>query len=229
MAVKVPSKVTDINAPLRSGSVPTAYDTTSTRTRGHTPFRLKTENIQLSFWINPSECSWRLPLRTTIEQVQGGAIHHEWFTTGIGKQVTQKFDQPIINMTFQAGNIAPGSWLSVEDTGTQLRKFAQNQPGVPPGLANFYDFLALLNEPNIKTDGTPNYVEISYQSLMLPNINLSGFFTQEGVQWTDNADNPNGISSWGASFVVFQATPPFFDRQQLRDQYAHFFQLQSFV
>jgi hypothetical protein len=89
--------------------------------------------------------------------------------------------------------------------------------------------LALLNEPNIKTDGTPNYVEISYQSLMLPNINLSGFFTQEGVQWTDNADNPNGISSWGASFVVFQATPPFFDRQQLRDQYAHFFQLQSFV
>ena len=185
-----------------------------------TPFRLSTTqgDISFEFWINPSECSWRLPLRTTIEQIQGGAVHHEWDATGINNQTPQKFDQAILNFTFQAGNVAPRSWMDVTQVFGE-----QAQPVIPNGLANFYDFLALLNAPNITSDGRPNYVIIQYSSLMMPSIMLEGFFTQEGVQWTDNADNPNSISSWGASFVVFRSRPELFQNQMLRDVYVNIF------
>jgi len=167
----------------------------------------------IEFWINPSECSWRVPLRTTIEAIQGGAVHHEWDATGIGSQNPQKFDQPVINFTFQSGNIAPYSWLDVSQSATDPSK------GIPKGLGNFYDFLNLLNKPNITATGEPNYVQIQYKSLMMPTIMLSGFFTQEGVQWTDNAENPNGISTWGASFVVFSSYPSLYENGLLRDLY----------
>jgi hypothetical protein len=170
----------------------------------------------IEFWINPSECSWRIPLRTTIEAIQGGAVHHEWDAIGVGIQNQQKFDQPVINFTFQAGNVAPWSWLDVEQ-----ETFSRTK--IPKGLGNFYDFLGLLNEPNITTTGEPNYITIQYKSIMMPNIILQGFFTQEGVQWTDSADNPNGISNWGASFVVFNSVPSMFDSGMLRDVYNQIF------
>lgn len=171
----------------------------------------------IEFWINPSECSWRVPLRTTIEAIQGGAVHHEWDAIGIGLQNPQKFDQPVVNFTFQSGNIAPYSWLDVAQEATAPSR------GIPKGLGNFYDFLNLLNQPNITTTGEPNYVTIQYKSLMMPNIMLMGFFTQEGVQWTDNAENPNGISTWGASFVVFSSYPSLYENGLLRDWYNEMF------
>lgn len=209
-----------------------------------TPFLFSTVqgDVQFSFWINPSECSWRIPLRTTIEQIQGGAVHHEWDSTGVGIQNPQKFDQPIINFTFQSGNVAPQSWLDVSQL-TFVGPPVTPPQVIPPGLANFYDFLALLNQPNITSDrtetrtnvttgevtqervrgGDANYVIIQYHSLMMPLMVLQGFFTQEGVQWTDNSENPNGISTWGASFVVFSSTPSLFDRGALRDVYSSLF------
>jgi len=171
----------------------------------------------IEFWINPSECSWRVPLRTTIEAIQGGAVHHEWDATGIGLQNPQKFDQPVINFTFQSGNIAPYSWLDVSQPATDPSN------GIPKGLGNFYDFLNLLNKPNITAAGEPNYVAIHYKSLMMPSMMLYGFFTQEGVQWTDNAENPNGISTWGASFVVFSSYPSLYENGLLRDLYNEMF------
>ena len=216
-------KTTNHAKAQRKDDVLYIYDRSRLGKASRTFFILKTESLTLEFWINPSECSWRVPLRTTIEPIQGGAVHHEWYATGIGEQHKQKYDQPVLNFTFQAGHIAPQNW-STNDYGRNPGKTSRTyQALVAPGLANFYDFLALLNEPNIKTDGTPNYVEISYASLMMPNIQLKGFFTQEGVQWSDNADNPSGISSWGASFVVFESTPLLFERNQLRNQYLAIF------
>jgi len=215
------NKYTDKQAPKRKGDVVSNYDKATLGKSSRTSFVLKTEKLGLEFWINPSECSWRVPLRTTIEPIQGGAVHHEWYATGIGEQHKQKYDQPVLNFTFQAGHIAPRNW-STDESNTAISRTSSPELAAP-GLANFYDFLALLNEPNLKTDGTPNYVEISYASLMMPSIQLKGFFTQEGVQWSDNADNPSSISSWGASFVVFESNPPLFERGQLRDKYATLF------
>lgn len=227
------------NTPNQTGSIPSppSFSTTvdgsvyDVSYRGpkatRTPFNLTTVagNPNFNLWINPMECSWRIPLRTTIEQIQGGAVHHEWKATGIGGQNAQKLDQAIINFTFQSGNIAPYSWADVNDVGSQNISDGSysGEPSIPAGLGNFYDFLALLNQPNITSNGQPNYVQISYYSLMMPSILLSGFFTQEGVQWTDNADNPNGISNWGASFVVFTSQPALFENGTLSTKYSSIF------
>lgn len=170
------------------------------------------------FWVNPSECSWRVPVRTTMEQIPGGVIHHEWPSIGIGKQPAQKFDQPIINFTFQSGSLIPnGDKEGGPDPINAALGVEFNK--IPAGLGNFYDFLNVLNQPDINPDGSPNYVVIEYVSMIFPSLTLYGFFSQEGVQWSDQADNPLSIPSWGASFVVFRSTPTLFDRSGLDSVY----------
>jgi hypothetical protein len=184
----------------------------------HAPFRVTTlarlhsGTPWLSFWVNPSESQWRVATRTTIEQIQGGAIHHEWFTTGIGSQRSNtKFDQPVVNFAFQSGNIdARGQYpIDGEDP-------PENDLAV--GLGNFFDFMDILNETTVLSDGRPNYVLITYRSRIFPHMELKGFFSPDGVQWTDSADSPNAIQSWGATFIVFASTPAL-DSTSLREHY----------
>lgn len=154
----------------------------------------------LSFYINPSESQWSIPTRTLTEKVPGGAVHHEWATVGgIGSGVT-RFDQPIIRFSFQAGNITPYAHQG-DDFSNDLDE------KLPEGLGNYYDFLSILNQPNMLNDGSENRVHIEYHSAIFPDITLKGFFTPEGVNWTDSSDNPYTISSWGASFEVFDSFP----------------------
>jgi len=210
------------------------------------PFKIYTERDRgtanttdkgIWFWVNPSECSWRVPLRTSIEQIQGGAIHHEWWSIGVGSsQPVTKFDQPVINFTFQSGNIIPNHDMDVGDTakfpgqrrdfrGPQGSGFTGPPPSgdasgrlIPAGLGNFYDFMELLNQPNM-VNGQPNYVIIEYISMMFPSLTLKGFFSQEGVQWSEQADSPLGIQSWGATFVVFESNPSLWNKDGLNAQY----------
>lgn len=165
-----------------------------------------TEADPIYFWINPSETQWRIATRTSIEQIQGGAVHHEWRSVGVGLQPSQKFDQPVINFTFQSGLILPNGH---DDSNADLN-------ALPQGLGNLYDFMELLNADTVTGSGSPNYVIIDYVSLIFPNIRLKGFFTSEGVQWTDSAENPHMVQGWGASFVVFESNPNLADAAQLK-------------
>ena len=179
------------------------------------PFTIATEdNIKdtISFWINPMESQWRIATRTTIEQIAGGAIHHEWQATGIGMQEATKFDQPVLTLSFQTGIITPNAYEDVR-YGVERKNY------VPSTLGNFYDFLGILNAPNIRTNGLPNYVNMFYTSATFPGIWLRGFFSAEGVQWTDSGENPYSIQGWGASFVVFRSDPPLFDPDALRQRF----------
>jgi hypothetical protein len=67
----------------------------------------------------------------------------------------------------------------------------------------------LLDQPDMTTTGAPNFINILYASPVFGRrgLWLQGFFTEEGVSWTDSADNPNTITSWGASFMVFNSQP----------------------
>lgn len=185
------------------------------------PFHFTTSqgDVSFSLWINPSECSWRVPLRVSIEQIQGGAVHHEWDSTGIGGQQPKKLDQATINFTFQSGNLIPRGHMDVSSFDVSTGAPGLDQPMLPAGLGNFYDFINLLNQPNLTSDGLPNYVVIDYISMIFPSMRLKGFFSQEGVQWNDSSDNPLGITSWGATFVVFESSPELFDRGALTSVY----------
>lgn len=163
----------------------------------------------MQWWVNPSECQWKMATRTTVEKISGGVVHHEWPQTGMyGANFSQqgsRFDQPMISFTFQTGIITPGGYndiMSGEDTST----------APTPGLGNFFDFLELLDQPDVtEQDGEPNYINIIYVTPVFgqKGIWLQGFFTEEGVAWTDSAEHPNQITSWGATFMVFNSQPRF--------------------
>ena len=160
----------------------------------------------LTWWVNPSECQWKVGTRTTIEKVGGGAIHHEWPQTGMGTNSAfdhSRFDQPMLSLAFQSGIVTVGGYNDIFSGNS-------NSSSPPPGLANFFDFLRLLERSNITEDGYPNYINILYASPIFGDqgIWLQGFFDDGGVSWTDSAENPNQITSWGASFIVYNSSPP---------------------
>jgi len=171
----------------------------------------------LTFWVNPSQCSWKVGLRSTIEKVAGGAIHHEWPTVGIGTQHADALiDHPILSFTFQSGAVSPGAHEEISYSSQSSKR------EVPEGLGNFYDFLGILGQSNLLPGGRPNYVNILYTSNIFPSIWLQGFFTEEGVNWDDSADNPNQVGNWGASFMVFNSQPSLSTADSLRQVFKQF-------
>jgi hypothetical protein len=173
----------------------------------------------LQWWVNPSECQWKVATRTSIEKIPGGAIHHEWPQTGHYANSSFKgsrFDQPYLSMSFQAGIVTPGGYDDIWNDRAPTDPNALKKPplapistDIPSGLGNFYDFLSLIEAPDITSSGEPNYINILYASPIFgrSGISLQGFFTEDGVSWTDTAENPNTITAWGATFVVFNCKP----------------------
>jgi len=149
----------------------------------------------LQWWVNPSECRWQVGTRSAIEKIASGAIHYE------AQNQATRLEFPMLTLSFQSGIITQGSYVHVSH--------ASEPKILPHGLANFYDFLAILDQPNSLGGGVPNYVNIFYNSATFGanGMWLQGFFTEDGVTWTDTADNPQTISNWGATFMVVQSNP----------------------
>jgi len=176
-------------------------------------------NEFIQFWVNPSEVQWDVGIRSATQKTSRGAVHFE--TQRIGKERISRLELPTIRITFQSGLILHEGYKNLD------RPANEAQP-IPHGLANFFDFLNLLDQPNTTLDGKPNFINIFYVSPMFSRgsysvnksrkigIWLQGFFTEEGVTWADRADNPNMINSWSASFMVFKSNP---DLNTLRKRY----------
>lgn len=165
----------------------------------------------MQFWVNPSECSWQVGMRSSFDKTSGGAVHHEIQQLERFKLANfSRFDLPVLHITFQAGIITPGGYNHI-DNGNLSNL-------MPHGLNNFYDFLDLIDQPNITSEGLPNYVNIMYVSTTHggKGIWLRGFFAEDGFSFTDSADNPNTINNWSAQFLVCQSNPPL---NQLRQSF----------
>jgi len=157
----------------------------------------------MQFWVNPSDCSWHVPMRSAVDKTSGGAVHHEI------QQLDRyplanftRFDLPTLTISFQAGIVVPGGYNHIDNGDLANIR--------PHGVTNFYDFLSLLDQPNITKEGNPNFVNIMYVSPVhgARGIWLRGFFSDDGVSWTDSAENPQTITGWGASFIVCSSNPP---------------------
>ena len=156
----------------------------------------------MEFWVNPSECSWKVATRTTIDKIMGGAVHHQ-------APLYSRYDMPVLTISFQSGNIVPNAYSDSNDS-PLVAASKGNWVEIPPGIGNFYRFLHLVDEPNITTNTSePNYINILYVSPLYKQkgLWLQGFFDESGINWTDSADSPGMIMNWTANFIVFQSSP----------------------
>lgn len=158
----------------------------------------------LIFWSGPSNTQWTFPMRGAQQQTRSGTIYHSWKD---GSRKTY-FDEPSVSFTFQAGNIMPVRTTSID----------KNSPadviGLPPGLLDFYDFFEILDQPKILSDGRPNFVLIAYHSLIYPEIFMRGFFNPEGLQFSEDAQNPANLT-WTSTFKIRSTEPNFWNKEQL--------------
>jgi len=146
----------------------------------------------IKFRVNPSDVSWSMAQRSQEQKTKAGTVLHVWND----RDRKTYFDEPVITLNLQSGNILP------------VRNILEPlTPSVPEGLCNFYEFMALVDEVKVLDDGRANLVYIDYNSLIFPRIRLWGFFTPNGITFSDNASNPAQVSAWTASFTVYKSLP----------------------
>jgi hypothetical protein len=130
--------------------------------------------------------------RSQEQKTKAGTVLHVWND----HDRKTYFNEPVITMNLQTGNILPVRNI-----------FEPTTPVVPDGLDNFYEFMALVDEVKVLDDGRANLVYIDYNSLIFPKIRLWGFFTPNGISFSDKSSNPATVNSWTASFTVYKSEP----------------------
>jgi hypothetical protein len=156
---------------------------------------------------NPSDVQWSMPQRTAHTKNMVGTVLHVWPDPRRGTF----FDEYRLSMNFQSGNLLPVN-----------ASFSGDVPVVGPanwvpsgGIANFYDFMQLVDAPKLTTENPPraNLVYIQYTSNLFPKLTLMGMFESDGITFRDDSQNPNQVSSWSATFLVYDTYPKLSDNQ----------------
>ncbi len=169
------------------------------------------ENKALQLHAGPKDVSWTFPMRVSDVETKAG---HARFAQNRSLENGDEayFGFPTANFTFQSGNIMP------------IQTF-QSEVQLAHGLKDFYMFSELLNQPPLipsgENEGAHNYTWIFYTSLVYPQITLKGYFSREGISWTDDSGAPSSID-WGASFKVHDMSPNFFNSGELESSYLDF-------
>jgi len=161
------------------------------------------EQRGIKMFINPSEVQWSLPRREQMTKTAAGVVRNTWRNRYRGSY----YDEPTLNITFQAGNIMPSAGLPNGMLDDVQRADAHYQaPQPPPGLLNFYEFLELLDQPMLH-GSSENYHVILYRSRIFPRMRLEGYFIgTTPIAFTDSADKGNTFS-WTAAFQVYRSYP----------------------
>jgi hypothetical protein len=172
----------------------------------------------INLWTNPVAVQWSLPRRGTSVKTAGGTIRSIWRN----QHRRTYYDEGEIIITFQAGNIMPvtgylGSGFDFNNVKSVEDALAVG--AIPPGLDNFYQFLALMDEP-ATLGASENHHVIVYRSRIFPKMLLKGFFKDDvPIAWGDRADDTGNTVEWTATFVIYESFPRFGSYSQLRDTY----------
>lgn len=200
--------INDLNSLAKSSQVVDNANTTRYRTIGGVPtsgqfgavrnpwvmtttqWLLDNPKKAIIWAANPSEASWTMSQRKTMEKNLGGTVTHAW--PNLARSTY--YDEFKIGLSLQTNNIMPvlskdGKWDASQ------------------GLSNFYQLIQLLDAPILTTDGRANLVSIKYSSNIFPDLTLFGQFDPTGIKFTDSSNSPNQIASISVDFTVFDSVP----------------------
>jgi hypothetical protein len=157
----------------------------------------------LMFWAGPESAQWHFRQRGATQETRGGMIQHYYKDS----RRNTYFDEPEIQFTFQSGNILPVR-MTKGKPGQKMSKAESTVVAIPFGLLNLYEFIELLDQKKAIADGRTNYVYILYSSNVFPRIILRGFFTPDGLSFSESG-NENAEVKWSATFKVVGSYPKF--------------------
>jgi len=155
-------------------------------------------------WCNPSEANWSMSRRESMQKTAAGMVRNTWRN----RSRDTYYDNFPVAFTFQAGNIMPSAPYNFRDAGfglLQRLRAAAQVPLVPPGLNDFYKFLALTDSPAL-LGSQPNYHIVIYNSRVFPQLWMEGWFQPDGPSFTDSSQNGNTVT-WTHTFLVVKTFP----------------------
>lgn len=210
----------------------TVYQDKSTLTQRMYPYRLSKHSraawiVSCKSWlgrgqyiplfVNPSDVQWSIPRRGTVQKTAAGAVRNTWRN----RFRNTYFDEFTLNITFQSGNIMPSmAYIDRDMTNYKELEDAYNFPHAPPGLANFYMFLELLDVGKL-AGAYENYQVIIMHTRVFPVLRLEGWFTEEPVTFAESAQNANQVN-WTATFQVYRTYPRIQSATLLTQTYREF-------
>lgn len=181
----------------------------------------------IPMFVNPREISWSVPRRETVVKTAAGAVRNTWRN----RYRRTYLDEYMLNITFQTGNILPSSaypeFVTPNPDITQIVQ-ALDTPRLPPGLSNFYEFLALIDQPMLLGTDENRHVIVMY-SRAFPLIRFEGYFTADPITWTESATGVDGGNQivWQAQFQVYRSFPRITNFGMLERVYSSWVQKQG--
>lgn len=148
----------------------------------------------LAWEANPTDISWSMPQRSVHSKTLLGTVLHVWPNQGRNTF----FDEYRITLNLNSGNLMP--------------IHLSNNTFVPSGgLANFYDFMQLVDAPKLTVGSAnqpprANLVSIQYSSNIFPKLTLLGMFDPGGIKFTDTSQD-NQVNGWSIDFIIYDTIP----------------------
>jgi hypothetical protein len=203
---------------------------TAPRSTVTTKYNLLSAGTGIALHGGISNATWTLPLRASEDSVMGGKVRYAAPRVGFNATSSQTvgasnaspfFDNPVIGLTFNSGNISP----MYDKSDNKIMAY---------GLQDFYAFLELVNQPPViggpnagENSGLPNYFILYYQSRAFPSLTLRGFIDPAGIAFAEDAENQNQVS-WTCQMTVWEMTPNIWDSGAMTDMYSLIMDAQTF-
>lgn len=181
----------------------------------------------IPLFVNPREISWSVPRRETVVKTAAGAVRNTWRN----RYRRTYLDEYTLNITFQTGNIMPSSaypeFITPSLDYTEILRELE-QPQVPPGLLNFYEFLELIDQPALLGTSENRHVIVMY-TRAFPLMRFEGYFTGEPITWQESATSTDGGNQivWQANFQVYKSFPRITNASMLERVYSSWVQKQA--
>ena len=158
--------------------------------------------------LNPSEYSFEVGLRESLEKCAGGEVLHSFVAGESRKENLGTYiDEPRITYTLSSGNCLP---LYTEERTVQI----------PLGLDVMFAIQELiLEDPRVLNDGRSNDLIVVQSSLSYPLITVEGKVDPTGIRWQESADQPGMVSGMSFTMSVRRSVPRIVSHLDLRAAY----------
>lgn len=160
--------------------------------------------------LNPNRVTYGYTTREAFQNVAGGRVRHVW----VDPRTNRPASDATFSYSFQGGSMMPvdvPTDATTDDIVQSIRRF------VPPGLASYYRYCALLMEPPLTGAGNDNLHMIASNDPAYPALTVLGWF-EGSLSVTLSTDNP-WVLEWDVQMTVTSTIPSYDAYEELLSRF----------